>query len=277
MVALSKYGQPNVLALAQLPFPPARRHSQVSKGTGIRAVVALAAGAAGREPLHYAEALELTRDRPKRCPICAVKVLKRPKFLSLADVYKPWTSMATEEDSSCLSGFVAAFLRDRPRQWAALLRPEYHTWHSSTKRFHKELSESLALLAAFATFASAGSSLDSWISWHALDLCCGKSLTSALLALEEAPPEAITAVDLRPPDGLPHHELALQRALQAQKGRAYAKVPVEYWRSDVLEDDFVSSLARRVEAIGRPTAILAMHLCGRLRACRPSMPSPAST
>ena len=28
MVALSKYGQPNVLALAQLPFPPARRHSQ---------------------------------------------------------------------------------------------------------------------------------------------------------------------------------------------------------------------------------------------------------
>eukprot|EP00439_Symbiodinium_sp_Y106_P077978 s1070_g16.t2 len=47
-------------------------------------------------------------------------------------------------------------------------------------------------------------------------------------------------------------------------GRAYAKVPVEYWRCDVLAHDFVQSLARRVEGIGRPAAILAMHLCGRL-------------
>lgn len=59
---------------------------------------------------------------------------------------------------------------------------------------------------------------------------------------------------------------ALQRAAELQmcQGRAYAKVPVEYWRCDVLAHDFVQSLARRVEGMGRPAAILAMHLCGRL-------------
>eukprot|EP00439_Symbiodinium_sp_Y106_P076064 s1070_g15.t1 len=83
-------------------------------------------------------------------------------------------------------------------------RPEYHIWHSRTKRFHKELSESLALLNAARIFMAE--------PWHALDLCCGKSLTSALLSLEEIPPEAITAVDLRSLEELPHHGQALQRA-----------------------------------------------------------------
>eukprot|EP00434_Breviolum_minutum_P011015 symbB.v1.2.009718.t1/scaffold624.1/size179468/6 len=35
-------------------------------------------------------------------------------------------------------------------------------------------------------------------------------------------------------------------------------------RHDVLADDFLDVLAQRIETVGRPTAILGMHLCGRL-------------
>lgn len=269
-VAFCGSSQPCLRVFAQSPLSPAGRAkaAEESRRIGTWAVITLAVASrlsavpprqrGRREPLHFAEALELTRDRPKRCPVCAIKVLKRPKILSLSELYKPWSTATGAKDPSRQSDFVARFLRDKPQQWAALLRPEYHIWHSRTKRFHKELSESLALLNAARIFMDG--------PWHALDLCCGKSLTSALLSLEEMPPEAITAVDLRPLEELPHHDQALQRAAELQmcQGRAYAKVPVEYWRCDVLAHDFVQSLARRVEGMGRPAAILAMHLCGRL-------------
>ncbi|CAE7241364.1 Eno2 [Symbiodinium sp. CCMP2456] len=269
-VALCGSSQPCLPVSAQPPLSAAGRAKAAEEvrriGTWAAITLAVASRLSAvpprqrgrRQPLHFAEALELTRDRPKRCPVCAIKVLKRPKILSLSELYKPWSSATGEKDPRRQSDFVARFLRDKPQQWAALLRPEYHIWHSRTKRFHKELSESLALLNAARNFMDG--------PWHALDLCCGKSLTSALLSLEEMPPEAITAVDLRPLEELPHHDQALQRAAELQmcQGRAHAKVPVEYWRCDVLAHDFVQSLARRVEGMGRPAAILAMHLCGRL-------------
>eukprot|EP00435_Cladocopium_sp_Y103_P033672 s419_g8.t1 len=45
---------------------------------------------------------------------------------------------------------------------------------------------------------------------------------------------------------------------------AYADVPVTYLQHDVLADDFLPTLQQRIEDVGRPTAILGMHLCGRL-------------
>ncbi|CAE8655103.1 unnamed protein product, partial [Polarella glacialis] len=87
--------------------------------------------------------------------------LQWPKFLSLADRYaSAWTGQPgaesrqnSEEQEDHLqlgdrSTLVSQFMKRKPSVWAALLRPEYHTWHTKTKRFHKELSESLAAIDA---------------------------------------------------------------------------------------------------------------------------------
>lgn len=178
--------------------------------------------------------------------------------MSLVDIYRPWSS--AQEGGSPL---ILEFLQRKPQIWAALLRPEYHTWHSHSKKFHKELSESVATVhhlmhSGFRTAAGAAS-----VGWHAVDLCCGKSLTSALLSLDSDGPKSITAVDWRDPSGLPHHEEALARD-RAHAEAAYADVPVTYLQHDVLADDFLPILQQRIEDVGRPTAILGMHLCGRL-------------
>jgi len=97
---------------------------------------------------------------------------------------------------------------------------------------------------------------------HVVDLCCGKSLTSVLLSLDSNG-QVITAIDWRDPCELPHHEEALVRHREHEEA-AYADVPVTYLQHDVLADDFLHALAQRIETVGRPTAILGMHLCGRL-------------
>lgn len=214
-----------------------------------------------QEALHPLEALELTRQRPRRCS-CGAKLSRRPKCMSLVDIYRPWSS--AQEGGSPL---ILEFLQRKPQIWAALLRPEYHTWHSHSKKFHKELSESVATVhhlmhSGFRTAAGAAS-----VGWHAVDLCCGKSLTSALLSLDSDGPKTITAVDWRDPSGLPHHEEALARD-RAHAKAAYADVPVTYLQHDVLADDFLPILQQRIEDVGRPTAILGMHLCGRLPSAR---------
>lgn len=175
--------------------------------------------------------------------------------MSLVDLYRPWSCACAQEGSP----LILEFLQRKPQIWAALLRPEYHTWHSHTKKFHKELSESVATLRAlFSHSGFVGAE-----GWHAVDLCCGKSLTSALLSLDSEGPKAITAVDWRDPSGLPHHEEALARD-RTQAEAAYADVPVTYLQHDVLADDFLPTLQQRIEDVGRPTAVLGMHLCGRL-------------
>ncbi|CAJ1455720.1 unnamed protein product [Effrenium voratum] len=113
------------------------------------------------EPLHPLEALELAR-KPRRCH-CGAR-LGRPKCLSLVDLYRPWSGATPKEAQR--SNLIGRFLRRQPAVWAALLRPEYHTWHSHTKKFHKELSESLATIEAFELPRDS----------HAVDLCCGKPL-----------------------------------------------------------------------------------------------------
>ncbi|CAJ1350845.1 unnamed protein product, partial [Effrenium voratum] len=197
------------------------------------------------EPLHPLEALELAR-KPRRCH-CGAR-LGRPKCLSLVDLYRPWSGATPKEAQR--SNLIGRFLRRQPAVWAALLRPEYHTWHSHAKKFHKELSESLATIEAFELPRDS----------HAVDLCCGKSLTSVLLSLSHK--HVLTAVDIREPCELPHLDDAAQRAREVE-ALAYAE-PVEYLRHDILADDFLETLQQRVEEVGRPTAILAMHLCGRL-------------
>lgn len=86
--------------------------------------------------------------------------------------------------------------------------------------------------------------------WHVVDLCCGKSLNTALLALRH-PGLLVTAVDRCRPSLLPHYaEAGIDR--------------VEYWQQDVLAANFVEELVHRLVLVARPTVILGMHLCGLL-------------
>jgi len=88
-------------------------------------------------------------------------------------------------------------------------------------------------------------------NFHVVDLCCGKSLTSALAALRH-PGCLVTAVDRLPHRKLPHY---------AEAGLGGS---VKYSRLDVLAPGFLPTLADMIARIDRPTAVLGMHLCGRL-------------
>mmetsp|Transcript_28149 Transcript_28149/g.51462 ORF Transcript_28149/g.51462 Transcript_28149/m.51462 type:complete len:287 (+) Transcript_28149:1-861(+) len=115
---------------------------------------------------------------------------------------------------------------------------------------------------------SPGPSLVPWTAaskasaeWHVIDLCCGKSLTAALVALlfENA---FVTCVDRITPSQLPHYEEA---GLGADR--------IRYVRVDMLapgnESDptspFLSEVAAAVKEVGRPkVAVLGVHCCGVL-------------
>jgi len=111
-------------------------------------------------------------------------------------------------------------------------------------RYAEELSESLAMLEALERMES---ELE---VGHVVDLCCGKSLTAALVALRR-PSLRVTAIDRVPPLQLPHYT-------EAGVGS------VSYLQLDVLSDGFQAALAGRLAEVGEPAVILGMHLCGRL-------------
>ncbi|CAE8648422.1 unnamed protein product, partial [Polarella glacialis] len=56
-----------------------------------------------RTPLHQLEELELTRARLKKCSACGARILRRPKFLSLADRYaSAWIGDNMDQERACL-------------------------------------------------------------------------------------------------------------------------------------------------------------------------------
>lgn len=87
------------------------------------------------------------------------------------------------------------------------MRPEFHVFHKA-RGFHKELSESLCVLDEIERWRP--EVLAEPQDWHVLDLCCGKSLTSLLLAAR-APKLKISAVDWVKPDQLPHYAEARRK------------------------------------------------------------------
>jgi hypothetical protein len=112
------------------------------------------------------------------------------------------------------------------------------------KSFSKEVTESMACMHVVRkTVQELGS------SFHVVDLCCGKSLNTALCVLEFQKSVVVTAVDRLDPKLLPHYE----------------KYPnVHYMRADILDKDFFSRLRGHINRINLPTIILGVHLCGRL-------------
>ena len=184
-------------------------------------------------------ARELAATAHERCPCCGAELMQRPRVASLADRYR---------DGNHTNPLLQRFFRDWEGAWETLMRPEFHTFHKA-RSLHKELSESLAVLERLHEVCpevqhAAGK------NWHVIDLCCGKSLTCALAA-SRLPELAISAVDHAGPEGLPHYEWA-------------GMTNVLYLQQDVLVQNSTESLSQRIARVGRPTAVIGIHLCGRL-------------
>mmetsp|Transcript_28866 Transcript_28866/g.96023 ORF Transcript_28866/g.96023 Transcript_28866/m.96023 type:complete len:429 (+) Transcript_28866:147-1433(+) len=193
--------------------------------------------------LRALEVAEVERTAAFRCPECGDLVRKR----SLLHFF--WERAEKgEEDNALLRRF---FARDCHR---ALLEPRCHQL-TEDRQIRKELSESGALLEALTASVP---ELDG--GWHIVDLCCGKSLTGSLAALR-FPGLVVTAVDRLQPRFVTHLA-ALDDSAGA--GTDAGAAGMRYLCLDVLHTSFQEALERRVREVGRPTAVLGMHLCGAL-------------
>ncbi|CAJ1448815.1 unnamed protein product [Effrenium voratum] len=182
---------------------------------------------------------EVRETARQRCRCCGALVMRRPRIASLADRYRL---------GHHTNPLVRRFFQNHTA-WQILMRPEFHVFHKA-RGFHKELSESLCVLDEIERWKP--EVLAEGQDWHVLDLCCGKSLTSLLLAAR-APKLQISAVDWVKPDQLPHY---------AEVGIS----SVEYVQQDILAKDGLSALEAQIRRIGRPTLVTGVHLCGTLSA-----------
>lgn len=111
----------------------------------------------------------------------------------------------------------------------------------------QEVSETMALIQALEDIVGDLSARP----LHFVDLCCGSSMTTAVLALTAAPGSCVTAVDIRPPLAMPHYEEA-------------GLANVQYLQLDMMGGDFLPTLEARAEAVDLPVIVLGMHCCGAL-------------
>lgn len=192
-----------------------------------------AASAAFLAQLRSLERQELERTASVRCQVCGVPIARRPKLAELVEQCR-----CGAESNALVARFFGNDLAV-----ASLLQPHFHTLNNDEK-CRKKLSQSLAVLGALER------AVPDLASWHIVDLCCGKSLTSSLAALQH-PESVVTAVDRLARSHLPHFDEA-------------GITNVRYLRLNVLADSFVSDLAHAIRAVARPTVVLGMHLCGRL-------------
>lgn len=112
----------------------------------------------------------------------------------------------------------------------------------------KEVTETEAIVQAAGRIICGVGLDDATQSITFVDLCCGKSLTAALLSHRYAG-AAVVAVDRVSPRTVPHFS-----------------PPLQYVQADVLTDDFQDKLMSAI-APNSPIIICGMHLCGALSPC----------
>eukprot|EP00927_Polykrikos_kofoidii_P043938 TRINITY_DN38043_c0_g2_i1.p1 TRINITY_DN38043_c0_g2~~TRINITY_DN38043_c0_g2_i1.p1 ORF type:complete len:545 (-),score=86.54 TRINITY_DN38043_c0_g2_i1:38-1570(-) len=169
------------------------------------------------------------------CGVCGSRLRESTKLGSLVNLGKRGL-----DGNACVTSFV----QECPEVASVLLQPHFHALNDD-RSFSKKLSQSLALLRALEQVVADLS------RWHVVDLCCGKSLTSALAVLRHKGCMA-TAVDRAAAFRLPHYE-------EAGLGKA-----VQYIEMDLLKKGALIELEEVVASVGKPTAVLGMHLCGPL-------------
>eukprot|EP00929_Paragymnodinium_shiwhaense_P110461 TRINITY_DN7749_c0_g1_i2.p1 TRINITY_DN7749_c0_g1~~TRINITY_DN7749_c0_g1_i2.p1 ORF type:complete len:503 (+),score=81.86 TRINITY_DN7749_c0_g1_i2:225-1733(+) len=192
------------------------------------------------EALRALEEAEMQRNVDSRCPVCGDILQKRPLLAFFWDRAKKG-----QEDNPLLQRFFADE-RHKP-----LLQPRYHQLNT-LRSIRKEISESYAVLDMLERSRSTLGD-----RWHAVDLCCGRSVTAAILALQH-PHISVSTVDRLEPRFVPHFIAPEEHNPDGGCGL------VKYSKLDVLGETFLEELGAVVAEAGRPTALLGMHLCGFL-------------
>lgn len=179
------------------------------------------------------ESAEIQRTAAYRCPVCGDVARRRPLLTFFGE-----RADKGKEDNPMLQRFFSHKCN------RILEQPQYHQFNDM-KKIRKELSESLAVLEALeADLPNFGS------AWHIVDLCCGKGITGLLASIRH-PGVSVSLIDRLEPRFVPHVEAGQQNGLQ-------------YSQLDVLDESFIANLERLLREASRPTALLGMHLCGKL-------------
>lgn len=188
--------------------------------------------------LRILDAKERARTANVRCHVCGdiVEAMAKGRPPKLQDL---WDRATREGEGNRLLNQFYSEARFR-----SLLEASFHQINNN-RNVRKELSESMAVLDCLENCCPAFSS-----AWHVVDLCCGRSVTAALVATRW-PGVTVTTIDRLDPSLHPH--LA-----------GMSDIGVNYARLDVLGDTFLESLQQLVTAVGRQTVLLGMHLCGNL-------------
>ena len=173
------------------------------------------------------------------CALCSERLRARSKVDVLGDL------VAKGEETNPL----VRALFERPTAVRGLRRSELHR-ATDCKHFKKELTEVMAVMEALRRVVERPGGTERLdASWHVVDLCCGRSLATALLSLLFGCP--VTAVDRLEAERLPHYaEAGLSR--------------VGYLQQDLLAAAFLPRLAAALEPRPRRVAIIGVHCCGAL-------------
>ncbi|CAE7203779.1 unnamed protein product [Symbiodinium pilosum] len=136
-----------------------------------------------------------------------------------------------------------AYLQDQPAV-AALKQTALHR-AANCHNFRQEVSESMAILQSLGK-------LRRWEeeALHFVDLCCGSAMTTTFLAIS-APKSTVTAVDIRPPQQLPHFQEA-------------GISNVRYLCEDMTRPGFLEVMEQVLLDVALPVIVLGMHCCGAL-------------
>lgn len=184
--------------------------------------------------LRQLELADLEQNAAYRCCVCGDVVPKRTKLAFFAER----AGRGEEKNLSLQTYFNTG-------EHVGLLQPQYHQINNLKNDMRKELSESVAVMLALEVMMPGFDG-----SWQVVDLCCGRSLTAALLSLRYKG-IAISGVDTRGPEFMPHFN-------QVQDCQ------VCFHQLDVLADTFVGELEHILAETGRPAVLVGMHLCGHL-------------
>jgi hypothetical protein len=169
-----------------------------------------------------------------QCKVCGESVNQRPKLLSL----ETRVQGGLETNKLVIQFFEGVA--------AQLMKKEMYHQLNDYKYLRKELTESVSIFNVVTNIMNTRGTK----ALHIIDLCCGKSLTTAYLSLEFSEAQ-VTAVDLISPSLLPHYAAAVD-------------TNVKYLQLDLFSKDFGAQMESRVNAVGLPTVVLGMHLCGAL-------------
>eukprot|EP00439_Symbiodinium_sp_Y106_P024029 s2481_g2.t3 len=168
-----------------------------------------------------------------RCAVCGDELAKRSALLALGERVEKG-----DEPNPLVRNFF-----DQPAS-AAFMQTALHR-AANCHNFRQEVSESMAIVG----------SLRKWRQWdeealHFVDLCCGSAMTATFLALS-APKSTVTAVDIRPPQHLPHF-------------REAGIANVRYLCEDMTRPGFLDVMEKALLDVALPAIVLGMHCCGAL-------------